>query len=104
MDRTRQESRNHSLVPAYKLQARKRVRKECNDDRVHTDISTLNTDLISEDFPEPRCNETSSVAPTAGVIHNTHLTHNENPEPVNGTAVIMTDRTASDHTPKVVGK
>jgi hypothetical protein len=61
--------------------------------------------LMSEDLPEPRCDEISSVASTACVIHDTHLTHNKNSEPVNnGTAVIMTVSTASDHAPKVVGK
>ena len=92
-------------MPSYRLQAHKWVGKERNDDRVHTDISTLKMVLMSEDLPEPGCDKTSSVLSTASVIHNTHLTHNENSEPVNdGTAVIMTDSTASDHTPKVVGK
>ena len=105
VDGTRQSSRKHSLVPSYKLQARKWVRKECNDDRVHTDISTLKMVLMSEDLPEPGCNETSLLASRACVIHNTHLTHNENSEPANDdTAVIKTVSTASDHAPKVVGK
>jgi hypothetical protein len=62
--------------------------------------------LMSEDLPEPSYDETSLLASTAWVIHNnTHLTHNENSEPVNdGTAVTISDSTASDHTPKVVGK
>ena len=44
----------------------------------------------------------SLVASTVCGIHDTHLTRNENSEPV--VAVITTDNTASDHTPKVVGK
>jgi hypothetical protein len=71
-------------VPSYKLQAHKWVGKERNDDRVHTDISTLKMVLMSEDLPEPGCDKTSSVSSAASsVIHNTHLTHNENSEPVN---------------------
>jgi hypothetical protein len=92
-------------VHSYKSQARKWIRKECNDDRVHTDISTLKMVLMSEDLPEPCCDETLSVASTACEIHYTYLTHNENSESVNDdTAVIMTESTASDHTPKVIGK
>ena len=61
--------------------------------------------LMSEDLPEPGCDETSSVASTTCAIHNTHLTHNEDSEPVDdNTAFIMTVSTASNHTPEVVGK
>ena len=89
MDGTRKLSRKHSLVPSYKLQAGERVRKECNNDRVHTGISTLKMVLMSEDLPEPCYDETPSVASTAHVIHDTHLAHNKNSEPVNdGTTVI----------------
>ena len=45
------------MVLSYKLQARKWARRECSGDRVHTDISTLKTTLMSEDLPERGCDK-----------------------------------------------
>ena len=45
------------MVLSYKLQAREWARRECNGDRVHTDISTLKITLMSEDLPERGCDK-----------------------------------------------
>ena len=70
-------------------------------------MSTLKTALMSEDFPDPRCDRTciSCVHGLCVWFDNTHPTHNKDSESVdNMSIVVIANRTPSDCIPEVVRK